>query len=80
MGNVPLPPSATPGNYLGWERAFFGSAFSHDWSPPLKGTTPQKLWQSLVNSNTAEFPIACLTKSPHGSKTLTLADILGNEW
>ena len=81
MGNTPLPQTATPNNYLEWEKAFFNSAFSHESAAPVIGTTAKKLWLSLVNSKTGEFPIECLAKGRmhHKNTPLTLAHILSEE-
>ncbi len=78
MGNTPLPGTATPENYLEWEKAFFNSSFSGDWTPPLKGIKGKALWQSLVDKDIKEFPVKYLSPIKDvDKKPITLASIFG---
>jgi PRTRC genetic system protein B len=71
MGNMEVPKKTEPLETSLWEDTFFGSAFTDDSPPELKGISGNKLWISLVNTK-KKFPTSCLKRWG------TLKDVLDN--
>lgn len=71
MGNMQSPKKTDPMETKLWEDIFFGSAFTNESPPELKGITGIELWGSLVNTK-KRFPGFYLKKWG------TLNDVLNN--
>ncbi len=71
MGNMKAPKKTDPLETRRWEDIFFGSAFTNESPPELKGITGNELWSSLINTK-KKFPASCLKKWG------TLNDVLDN--
>ncbi len=62
MGNMKTPKRANPSRTRNWEELFFGSAFTNDHPPVLKGTAGEELWKSLIKTKADKFPNKHLKK------------------
>ena len=71
MGNINIPTKSDPLETRLWEDVFFGSVFTNESPPELKGFTGEELWGNLVNTK-KKFPVSCLKKWG------TLKDVLDN--
>jgi len=71
MGNMEVPKKTDLLETSLWEDTFFGSAFTNESPPELKGITDEELWSSLVNTK-KKFPTSCLKRWG------TLKDVLDN--
>jgi PRTRC genetic system protein B len=63
MGTTPTPETALPSDIPEWEEAFFGSPFTNEGNPQVKGITCQELWERLTGGEERSFPCRYLLKA-----------------
>ena len=74
MGNVETPREAEPENTRVWEDLFFGSEFTGEGEPQLKGIKGKELWSALIDSGKKTFPVEHLVACG------TVKEMLVSDW